>query len=54
MTNWRTHADAATVELTAARLTATDVQALAHLRDAQDNIEKAIEALEAEEDPEDD
>ena len=48
MSDWRNDMDAAMVDVTAARLCANKEQALEHLRDAQTNIEKAIEALEEE------
>ena len=54
MSNWQNHADAASVDVTAARLSLNEAKALEHLRDALTNVEKAIEELEEIVEPEDD
>lgn len=46
---WRQHADAALTDLAAGiNTTGDDRRSVGHLRDAQDNLEKAILALEEE------
>lgn len=46
---WEMHADAAAADLTVAQAS-DEIFALGHLRDARDNVNRAIEALEAKED----
>jgi hypothetical protein len=45
---WKEHAYAATVDIAAAYVGKDDRQVLGHLRDAADNIYRAIEAVEEE------
>jgi hypothetical protein len=43
---WKEHAYAAAVDLSAAHLAKNDREVIGHLRDAADNIYKAIDAVE--------
>lgn len=50
MSDWKHYAYKATVDLTAAHLGRNHADALAHLKDARENVQRAIEAIEAMED----
>ena len=52
MSDWENHADAAAVDITAARLTEDKGEAYTHLRDALVNVQRAIAAIETDEDEE--